>query len=133
MIEEARRLYPQLQFLEADAHNFDVVEPFDAVFSNAALHWITKPDRVVGCIARDLNLKGRLVVEFGGKGVRHLSDAIETACSAVLGEKVPHPWYFPNIAEFASTLERHGLEVTQAVLIDRPTPLEGSDGLRNCR
>ena len=132
MIEEARRLYPQLEFLEADAHDFDVAESFDAVFSNATLHWVTEPDRVVGCITRALKPEGRLAVEFGGKGnVRHLSDAIETACSAVLGEKVTHPWYFPSVAEFASILERHGLEVTQAALIDRPTPLESSDGLRN--
>lgn len=132
MVDEARRLYPQREFQEADAHDFDVAEPYDGVFSNAALHWVTEPDKVVGCITRALKPEGRLVVEFGGKGnVRHLSDAVETACSVVLGETVPHPWYFPSIAEFASILERHGLEVTQAALIDRPTPLEGEDGLRN--
>lgn len=132
MIEEARRLHPQLEFKEADAHDFDVAGPFDAVFSNAVLHWITEPARVIDCIARALKPHGRLAVEFGGKGnVRHLAEAIETACSAVLGESIPHPWYFPSIAEFAIVLERHGLEVTQAALIDRPTPLEGEDGVRN--
>jgi hypothetical protein len=49
----------------------------------------------------------------------------------VLGSAVPHPWYFPNIAEFTSLLQEHGLEATEAALIDRPTPLDGSDGLRN--
>jgi trans-aconitate methyltransferase len=132
MIEEARRLYPQLEFKKADAHDFDVAEPFDAVFSNAALHWITEPARVVCCIARALKPKGRVVVEFGGKGnVQYLANAIETACRLTLGETVSHPWYFPSIAEFANLLEHHGLEVTQAALIDRPTPLEGEDGLRN--
>lgn len=132
MIEEARRLYPQLQFREADAHDFDVAEPFDAVFSNAVLHWITEPDRVVRCIAQALKPNGRLAVEFGGNGNVHcLANAIETACRLTLGETVSHPWYFPSIAEFASVLERHGLEVTQAALIARPTPLEGEDGLRN--
>ena len=132
MIEEARRQYPQLEFREADAHDFDVAEPFDAVFSNAALHWITEPARVVECIARALKPQGRLAVEFGGKGnVQYLASAIETALRLTLGETVSHPWYFPSIAEFATLLEHHGLEVTQAALIDRPTPLEGEDGLRN--
>lgn len=132
MIEEARRLHPQLEFKQADAHDFDVAKPFDAVFSNAVLHWITEPARVVGCIARALKPKGRVVVEFGGKGnVQYLTSAIETACQFTLGETVSHPWYFPSIAEFATLLEHHGLEVTRAALIDRPTPLEGDDGLRN--
>jgi hypothetical protein len=73
-----------------------------------------------------------LAVEFGGKGnVHYLASAIETACRLTLGETVALPWYFPSIAEFATLLEHHGLEVTQAALIDRPTPLEGEDGLRN--
>lgn len=132
MIEEARRSYPQLHFREADAHDFDVAEPFDAVFSNAVLHWITEPDRVVGCIARALKPKGRLAVEFGGKGnVHYLASTLESASRLILGETVSHPWYFPSIAEFATLLEHHGLEATQAALIDRPTPLEGEDGLRN--
>lgn len=132
MIDEARRLYPQVEFQLDDAHDFDVGEPFDAVFSNAALHWIQEPARVVACIARALKPQCRLVVEFGGQGnVRYLADAIETACGTMLHKTVSHPWYFPSIAEFSSLLERHGLEATQAALIDRPTPLEGDDGLRN--
>ena len=47
MIEEACRLYPQLQFRLANAQGFDVPKPFDAVFSNAALHWIKQPEKVV--------------------------------------------------------------------------------------
>jgi trans-aconitate 2-methyltransferase len=132
MIAESRRLSPQLQFQQADAHDFETAQPFVAVFSNAVLHWITEPGRVVECIARALKQNGRMVVEFGGHGnVRHLSEAIETACHSILGDAVSHPWYFPSIAEFASLLEQHGLEVTQVALIDRPTPLEGDDGLRN--
>jgi len=132
MIDEARRLYPQIEFLLADAHDFEIDQPFDGVFSNAALHWIKDPDKVVACISRSLIQKGRMAVEFGGQGnVRHLSTAIETVAQSFLGETVPHPWYYPGIAEFASILERHGLEVIQAAMIDRPTPLEGDDGLRN--
>ncbi len=132
MIEEANLSYPELRFEQADAHDFVVPEPCDAVFSNAALHWIHEPEKVVRCIARALKPTGRLVVEFGGSGnVQQLVRAIQGACSAVLGETISHPWYFPSIAEFSSLLERHNIEVTQAALIDRPTRLTGPDGLRN--
>lgn len=132
MIDEARRLYPDLEFQLSDAHSFEFTEPFDGVFSNAALHWINDPAKVVACITRSLRPKGRMAVEFGGHGnVHFLSQAIETASESIIGERIPHPWYFPGIAEFGSVLEQHGLEVIQAAMIDRPTSLEGDDGLRN--
>src|SRR5262249_51066625 len=49
MIEQARRAYPRLRFEAADARDFTFPEPFDAVFSNAVLHWVTEPGRVVAC------------------------------------------------------------------------------------
>lgn len=132
MIDEARRLYPQIDFQTADAHEFAFDETFDAVFSNAALHWIQEPRKVVDCVSRSLKADGRLAAEFGGHGnVRHLTDAIETASESVPGERLPHPWYFPSIVEFGTVLQQHGLELTQAAMIDRPTPLEGDDGLKN--
>ncbi|TWU49269.1 class I SAM-dependent methyltransferase [Rubripirellula reticaptiva] len=132
MIDEACQLFPQITFQEADAHDFHCPEPFDAVFSNAALHWIIDPDRVAACVARALKPNGRLVVEFGGDGnVSHLANAIESAFEAVVGRSLQHPWYFPNIAGFSTVLESHGIEVTHAAMIDRPTRLEGDDGLRN--
>jgi trans-aconitate methyltransferase len=79
-----------------------------------------------------INTQGRFVVEFGGKGnVQQLVHALETASLRVLGQAVPHPWYFPSVGEFASLLERTDLEVVQAALFDRPTVLEGDEGLRN--
>ena len=132
MIDEARRLYPNIKFQLADAHDFEFDEPFDGVFSNAALHWISDPAKVAGCISKALKTNGRMAVEFGGHGnVRHLSQAIKSASQEFLGECLPHPWYFPSIAGFATVLEAHGLEFTQAAMIDRPTPLEGADGLKN--
>jgi trans-aconitate 2-methyltransferase len=68
MIAEARKNYPKLRFEVGDGENFRFTEPFDAVFSNAAIHWMTEPGRVVACIWRSLKPGGRLVAEFGGKG-----------------------------------------------------------------
>ena len=83
-------------------------------------------------LSKALKSDGRLAVEFGGQGnVRFLAQAIESASEEFLGKRLSHPWYFPSIAEFGTVLEQHGLEVTQAAMIDRPTPLEGDDGLKN--
>lgn len=135
MIREARRNYPGLDFMLADAENFQFDEPFDAVFSNAALHWMLRPERVIECIARALRENGRFVAEFGGKGnVRRVSVALLRA-RAELGLPLPEsalPWYYPRLAEYASLLEAHGLEVTFASLFDRPTMLEGGEaGMEN--
>lgn len=132
MVKQARQQYPQIEFHLADAHDLDLGDSFDAVFSNAALHWIQDPVKVVSCIARALKPRGRMAVEFGGAGnICFLSRAITQASGTVLEEPLPHPWYFPDIVEFGEVLKQHGLEVTQGSLIDRPTPLDGYDGLRN--
>src|SRR5207302_10671977 len=40
MLAQARSAYPALEFVCGDARDFRFGEPFDAVFSNAALHWV---------------------------------------------------------------------------------------------
>ena len=84
----------------------------------------------VASLSRSIKPEGRLAVEFGGHGnVAKLTAAIESVCPTYFSDTVGHPWYFPTIAEFATLLDQHGIEVTQAAMIDRPTPLEGDDGL----
>jgi trans-aconitate methyltransferase len=133
MIQQAREKYPALQFEVVDAREIAFAEPFDAVFSNATLHWISEPERVINGIARVLRPRGRFVAEFGGKGnVAALMDAVERAWRKVGVGAAPKPWYYPSVAEYAGLLEKHGLEVTYATLFDRPTPLEdGARGMRN--
>lgn len=135
MIDEARKLHPQLQFVLGDARTFAVDEPADAVFSNATLHWVRPPEQAVAQIAAALKPGGRFVAEFGGDGnVRTIIQAMEASMVGI-GRAFPDEahgtWYFPGIAEYTTLLERHGLEPVYAVLFDRPTPLEGEDGLRN--
>ena len=113
MVDEACRLYPELEFRLGDVQCLELDETFDAVFSNAALHWIRTPESAASCIARALKPAGRLAVEFGGHGnVFHLAMALEAASQSMLGEPISHPWYFPSIAEFSSLLQSHGMEVT---------------------
>jgi SAM-dependent methyltransferase len=122
MRSTAQKAYPHLTFVEGDARNFSL-GAFDAVFSNAVLHWVRPPQDAVRSIAAALKPGGRFVTEFGGKGN---VAAIMAAC----GGNVPD-WYFPSVAEYASLLEAHGLEVCYALLFDRPTPLDGEGGLRD--
>jgi trans-aconitate methyltransferase len=135
MIAEARRNYPEREFVVADARDFHFDEPFDAVFSNAALHWIREPEPVARSIAAALRPGGRFVAELGGRGnVERLIAGLRQAREAMglpLEENF-QPWYFPGVGEYASLLERQGLEVTFAWLFDRLTPLDdGVAGLAN--
>jgi SAM-dependent methyltransferase len=110
------------------------VNEFEAVFSNATLHWITDPEAVAVSISRALRRGGRFVAEFGGRGnIAGLISAFSRAWENLrLPDPASNPWYYPGIPEYSQLLERHHLEVTYAALFDRPTPLEdGQRGLRN--
>jgi trans-aconitate methyltransferase len=133
MIEQARRHYPGLRFEQGDAADFSVAEPCDAVFSNAALHWVRDAEAAVRCIARALRPGGRFVAEFGGRGnVAGVLAAVQATLAERGHRAIPSPWYYPSVGEYSALLERHGLEVRQASLFDRPTPLEGGEqGLRD--
>ncbi|HEX4593813.1 MAG TPA: methyltransferase domain-containing protein [Bryobacteraceae bacterium] len=128
MIGQARQNYPGLAFVLGDAGSFRFEEPFDAVFSNAVLHWVKNADAAVESITLALKPGGRFVAEFGGKGNTR---SVLAALRAALGPEADArcPWYYPGIAEYATVLKRHGLEVHQAELFDRPTPLEGENGM----
>ncbi len=123
MIGQARQNYPSFTFHLAAGENFRDAEPFDAVFSNAALHWMTDQNAVAETVATALRPGGRFVLEMGARGNVGLIDS-------ALRSQIRN--YFPSIAEYAGVLERHGLEVINAVIFDRPTPLEGgAAGLRD--
>jgi trans-aconitate methyltransferase len=127
MLEEARSQHPGIEFRLGDAADFTLKAPVDAVFSNAALHWVKNADGAAACIRRALKPGGRLVAEFGGHGnVQSIVDALRS----VLGP-VETPWYYPSIGEYATLLERHGLEPRKAWLIDRPTVVDGEDGMED--
>jgi trans-aconitate 2-methyltransferase len=130
MIEQARRSHPQLRFELADARSFTFDTLFDAVFSNAALHWITEPERVIASVHRALKPGGRFVAEFGGQGnVGAIVAALAAAAPRVDAPPFVNRWYFPSIAEYGGLLARSGFDVSHATLLDRPTPLEGEQGL----
>jgi trans-aconitate methyltransferase len=133
MIGQARQNYPARKFVLSDARAMQFENEFDAVFSNAALHWMLQPEPVAAAMARALKPGGRLVLEMGGKGnIRHIQEALDTVLSAFNGgQSLASRNYFPSIAEYSSIVEAAGLEVRLAQLFDRPTPLEGEQGMAN--
>jgi len=117
---------------DLDAHIADGQElgfngEFDAVFSNAALHWMTDPDAVLTGVRRALRPGGRLVGEFGGAGnVQAVIDAMVATFAAHPEFGALHlPWYFPTAKAYRERLEATGFQVTTIGLHPRPTPLPG--------
>lgn len=127
MIAQARANYPQIEFSVADATSFRLDQPVDAVFSNAVLHWVKDAAAAIACVCRALKPGGRFVMEQGGHGnTRTLLAAVRD----VAGE-LESPWFYPTIGEYSALLERAGFEVRFATLFDRPTVVEGENGLED--
>lgn len=131
MIGQARQNFPRLKFVLQNSADLHFHEEFDAIFSNAALHWMLDADRVAAGMAEALRPGGRLVAEFGGKGnIAQIAHAIESVVSRYIDGPLPATrTYFPSIAEYSTILESNGLQVRFAQLFDRPTPLEGPAGM----
>ena len=111
----------------ARAEALAVRRPFDAVFSNAALHWIKRPDAVFEGVRAALRPGGRFVAELGARGnVASVRGELRAALERRgLDPDAADPWYFPAREEYAAKLAAHGFEVTQLLVFERPTPLPG--------
>jgi trans-aconitate methyltransferase len=110
-----------------DGQELTYESEFDAVFSNAALHWMPRHDDVVAGVRRALRPGGRFVAEFGGG---HNVKTIVEALNGQLAQRGIYlaglnPWYFPQPEAYRSMLEAAGLAVTMIELFERPTPLPG--------
>ena len=127
----ARKTYPDIPFIQADATDFALPEPVDVVFSNAVFHWIDreKQARMLACVYRALKENGQFVFEFGGHGNNKQIHARLAEVFAEYGYSYQMPFYFPMIGEYAALLESAGFVVTYAILFDRPTKLNGENGL----
>jgi trans-aconitate methyltransferase len=98
---------------------------FDAVFSNAALHWMRPPEAVLAGVYRALKPGGRFVGEMGGQ---NNTAAIMVALRAVVSRRgldARHlsPWWFPSAGAYRTKLEAAGFTVDDIRIVPRPTPL----------
>jgi trans-aconitate methyltransferase len=125
-VEAARRLGLDARVADGERLAFDA--EFDAVFSNAAIHWMKRADDVIAGVWRALVPGGRFVGEFGGHGCvatikRALIDALGRR--GIDGDALD-PWYFPAVEDYCARLARGGFAVRYIALIPRPTPLPTS-------
>jgi SAM-dependent methyltransferase len=124
MIEAARAR--GIKAIEAKAEQLPYDDTsFDAVFSNAALHWVRDQDAMMDQVHRVLKPGGRFVAEMGGHG--NIA-AIRVALMAVLarhgyGDREDGVNYYPTQELYRDRLEKHGFNVERIALIPRPTPL----------
>ena len=126
MITKAKAAYPQQEFKVQPGEEFHFDEHFDAIFSNAALHWMLEKEKVIDCMYRNLKRTGRIVLEMGGK---HNVEKIITVLRDSLikhgfSEKAEQQlWYFPSESEYTALLEKRGFKVTYASHFSRETKL----------
>lgn len=133
MLAKARLDHPDVEFRAADAMAFDlaaleVERPFDACFSNAALHWMTPQAGVLANVRAVLLDGARFVAEMGGAGnIAALDLSLRTALEELGLREIEVPKnHFPTLGEQAAALEGAGFRVNRAHWFARPTPL-GAD------
>jgi trans-aconitate methyltransferase len=130
MVTKAKEQYPELEFKVQSATDFHFDEHFDAIFSNAVLHWVLQKEMAIDCMYRNLKKSGRIVLEMGGK---YNVEKIVTALQASLikhgfSENAAIPlWYFPSLSEYTSLLEKRGFRVTYAAHFNRETKLNDTE------
>jgi trans-aconitate methyltransferase len=112
-----------LEVVEGNAYEMDFAPRFDAVFSNAALHWMKDADEIIRRVARALLPKGRFVAEMGGHGCVKIihSALIEELDRRGHDGHGASPWYFPTPEDYGARLAAAGFEVPYIALIPRPT------------
>ncbi|WP_207514943.1 class I SAM-dependent methyltransferase [Longitalea luteola] len=127
MIAKARNEYPHLPFRLASVTDFQFEELFDALFSNAVLHWVTEKEQAIQCMYNNLKPGGRLVLEMGGKGnVELIINALKKALinHGYRQNAAREIWYFPSVSEYTGLLEKQGFRVTYAAHYNRETELK---------
>lgn len=123
LVARARELGVDAQL--GDGQELRFAEEFDAVFSNAALHWMTRAEDVLRGVRVALRPHGRFVAEFGGHGN---VAAVVTALRAVAlyrkaDPALAAPWFYPTVDEYGAMLQAHGFGVERIELVPRPTRL----------
>ena len=135
MITKAKAAYPEQEFKVQPGEEFHFDDHFDAIFSNAALHWMLQKEKVIDCMYRNLKRTGRVVLEMGGK------HNVEKIITALQDSLIKHGyqknaaislWYFPSESEYTALLEKRGFTITYAAHFSRETKLvDNENGIKD--
>lgn len=135
MVRAASVKYPELHFIQGNGEHYTSDISYDAIFSNAALHWMKDAKSAALSIHRCLKPGGRFIAEFGGQGniemiLKAALDTLKTDYGIEAAGR--NPWYFPTLGQYTLLLEEAGFRVTQALHYERPTPLpDGEKGVQH--
>lgn len=124
MVEKTKEKGIEAYVMSATELPFE--DMFDAVFSNAVLHWVKDAEIALIKIFNALKANGRLIAEFGGFGnIKYLTDAIQEVFDNNKDYGTFNsPWYFPKDTDYKQMLEVNGFEVEYIELIARPTKID---------
>ena len=130
MIQKAAAIFPDIDFRVMSATDFHFSEVFDAIFSNAVLHWVLDKEAAIDCILHHLRPGGRLILEMGGKG--NVEEIIVNTRKVLIRNgfyknATTNLWYFPSLGEYTSLLEKKGFRINYASHFDRPTELQDTE------
>jgi trans-aconitate methyltransferase len=98
--------FPNLSFLQADASALPFHSEFDAVFSNAVLHWVLDHQPVLAGIARRLRPGGRCVLQMGEREMVPMSSAPSTVACGMPGGRARRRLRFPTVSIIPATISR---------------------------
>lgn len=134
MLSEAKKNYPDIEFLNINALEMNYLNKFDKVFSNAVFHWIFEQEKFLKNIYNSLKSGGKLIFEMGGKN--NASTILTNIQKSLIEKGFPKNaekqfTFFPSLGEYSTLLEKAGFTVRYALYFDRDTILNGEDGLKN--
>jgi trans-aconitate 2-methyltransferase len=123
---------PNVSFLLKDARALDFHEEFDAVFSNACLHWVIDHQSVLGGIKRCLKPSGKVLLQMGGKGnASTVLEAIDTVLRiprwAAYFKDFAFPYAFYGPDEYRAWLENLSFRIRRVELLPKDMIHDGGD------
>lgn len=131
MIAKAKAAFPDIQFAVMDALTMDFDQVWDIVFSNAVFHWIPDHHTLLENIYRALKPEGLLICEFGADGnIQTIENAFQHCAMNHAFQYQTH-FHFETAERFGALLEVAGFKVESCYTYDRPTPLQGEEGIRD--
>jgi len=115
-----------LRTVQADMRSLPFTSAFDAVFSNAAMHWVMEQQQVIDGVYRVLKPEGRFIAELGGLGnIAAIRVALNAVCKQFhINAEEEAASHYPSREEMQTMLERAGFRVERIELVPRPTLLK---------
>ena len=137
MIALAQMRYADIEnisFYQSNATDFAYTEMFDAIFSNAALHWVHDHSKVLNNCHHSLRKGGKILFQMGGKGnakefIAEILNVMNLKKWNSYFEDFDFPFSFNSIENYAAWLKKAGFQARRIELINKDIQHKGKEGL----